>query len=215
MKGIEIIQTQDGSPTLYVQELDEHYHSTHGALQESLHVFIDAGFKRMQCEISGELKVLEIGFGTGMNCMNTLLNSNGEVLYYGVEAKPLSWDLVQQLKMFEEEEFQFLHECNWEEVHAITSKFRVKKLEGKVQSFSLADTVHLIYFDAFGFRAQEEMWTPDIFSKLFSVLAPGGCLVTYSSKGVVRRAMQSVGFEVEKLPGPKGKREMVRAWKKA
>jgi len=210
----------DGSTTLRVLDWDEPYHSRHGAIQESKYVFIEQGL--MHCP-AGKIKVLEMGFGTGLNALLTLLNSRQykkEVTYFGVEAFPLTeeeWKRMNYLELLAAKD----HEPFWSDMHTakadtwvqITPEFRFQRAQLEFQNFSSDPQYHLIYFDAFGPKVQPELWDASIFEKMFHALLPGGILVTYCSKGAVRRCMQEVGFKVEKLPGPPGKREMLRAVK--
>lgn len=214
--------TADGSHTLYVEGLDETYHSKHGAIQEAEHVFISAGLDYFT-ELN--LNVLEVGFGTGLNTFLTLLSAqkkNIKVNYTGIEAYPLSDEIIQQLNYTDElnstkeeqELFQKLHEVEWESVQKITPYFNLIKWEVDLTEFKAEQQFDLIYFDAFGPRVQPEMWTKEIFEKMYTALNPNGILVTYCAKGSVKRTLKEVGFEIEALPGPPGKREMTRAVKK-
>lgn len=222
----EIIKTGDGSTTIHLPEWGESYHSKHGAIAEALHVFIDKGFSFQLDHIPGEgLNILEIGFGTGLNAYLTLMESvkrNVSVQYKGVEAYPVDREELDHLNYKDafsgegsEDVFQRLHDAPWNELCQITSSFSLYKQQAFFKDIEDQEVFDLIYFDAFGPRVQPELWTEAIFEKMYSALKPGGCLVTYSAKGSVRRAMQSVGFEVERLPGPPGKREMLRALKNA
>lgn len=216
---IEIKVTGDGSPTLYLNELDEHYHSTFGAVQESQHVFIGAGFNYCTAK---ELSVLEIGFGTGLNCLLTLLaclESGQSVRYTAVEKFPLPsdiWEKLDYLKPFPKanpELFPLLHSVSWNSKERIHSHFDLHKIETDLLQIDPATLplVDLVYFDAFSPEKQPELWRQSIFEMLFGRMNVGGILVTYCAKGVVRRTLQSVGFRVERIPGPPGKREMLRA----
>ncbi len=220
----EIITTADGSKTIHLVDWNENYHSTHGAIQEANHVFIKHGLLFF---VEGfpdtiPIKILEIGFGTGLNTFITLSVSetlNVAIDYVGVEAFPVSSEELQalnyseQLDVAKSDKFEKMHETSWNEKHNITQIFSL--IKQKKLFFDIVDKeqYHLIYFDAFGARVQPELWTEGMFQKMFDALLPNGILVTYSAKGSVRRAMQSVGFTVEKLPGPPGKREMLRAAK--
>ncbi|MBL7889407.1 MAG: tRNA (5-methylaminomethyl-2-thiouridine)(34)-methyltransferase MnmD [Bacteroidia bacterium] len=216
----EIIQTADGSHSLYLKELDEHYHSVHGAIQEGIHVFINAGLQACNKE---KISILEIGLGTGLNALLTLMEVerfNKQVHYTAIEAFPLEEQLINQLNYVQvlnagtlREQFERMHTSAWGEEQPLNNKFTLLKLKGQLQTTVFPATYDLIYFDAFGPRVQPEMWTEEIFSKMFTVLAPGGMLVTYCAKGEVKRTLKKVGFVVETLPGPPGKREMVRARK--
>lgn len=223
----KIITTSDGSKTIQLVDLNEQYHSTHGALQESQHVFIKSGLQHV-LSLNNHLKsisILEIGFGTGLNAMATLQESTYKkvtINYVGVEAYPVLNDELSDLNYGvhftidnSEVLFQDIHKCTWDKSHKITPHFFLEKQQKLFSEISDKNCFNLIYFDAFGFRVQPEHWTEAIFIKMFDALKPGGVLVTYSAKGSVRRAMQAVGFTVERLPGPPGKREMLRALKEA
>ncbi len=213
--------------TIHLPEWGESYHSKHGAIAEALHVFIATGFSHKLDHIGGnDLNILEIGFGTGLNAFLTLLEAqkkNIRIFYKGVEAYPVGREELDNLNFgegFSEEErvkdvFMKLHELPWNESCNVTSDFTLFKQQAYFKDIEDQEVFDLIYFDAFGPRVQPELWTEDIFLKMHRALKPDGCLVTYSAKGAVRRAMQSVGFEVERLPGPPGKREMLRARKKS
>ncbi|MDO6759039.1 tRNA (5-methylaminomethyl-2-thiouridine)(34)-methyltransferase MnmD [Tamlana sp. 2_MG-2023] len=224
----EIIITSDGSSTIHIPDWDEQYHSKHGAIQEAYHVFIKHGlqhvFESHLCsEISQNLSILEIGFGTGLNAFITLIESEKLKLpihYYGVEAYPVSAEEVSKLNYVSElnsEEknnlFDAIHKVSWEASHDIKNDFTLTKQQKFFDEIDDVNKHNLIYFDAFGARVQPELWTEDIFAIMYKALKPNGVLVTYAAKGSVRRAMQAVGFIVERLPGPPGKREMLRATK--
>ncbi len=212
--------TDDGSTTIHLPEWDEQYHSKHGAIQEAYHVFIKAGFEQFNQQ---ELAILEIGFGTGLNCFITYLEAKKasvNVIYEGVEAFPVSIEeihalnYVTRLKATSSKAiFNAMHQVSWNKKHALTKQFSLLKRKQKFDEVKDKNTFDLIYFDAFGARVQPELWTEEIFKKMFLALKKKGILVTYSAKGSVRRAMQAVGFKVERLEGPPGKREMLRATK--
>ena len=217
----KVILTSDGSKTIYIPEWDESYHSRHGAVQEANHVFIDKGLHHLiNSKLLKEINVLEIGFGTGLNAFLTALVAKQvkvKVNYTGIEAYPVTNDELlalnytktnNEVKLFKE-----LHQVSWEENHEISEFFILKKCQKFIQEIDIISSFNLIYFDAFGARVQPELWTEQIFEIMFHALKKNGVLVTYAAKGSVRRAMQSVGFTVEKLPGPPGKREMLRAVK--
>ena len=223
----EIIITSDGSTTIHIPEWNEQYHSKHGAIQEAKHVFIKKGLEfynaEKESQSNNEIAILEIGFGTGLNAFITLLEAqNQKVNYVGVEAYPVADDEIQKLNYVKEleaekfnNEFQKIHETSWETKHNITPNFSLTKRKQFFEDITDKDSFNLIYFDAFGARVQPDLWTENIFKKMFEALKSGGVLVTYAAKGSVRRAMQSVGFSVERLEGPPGKREMLRAVKQA
>ncbi|WP_437396970.1 tRNA (5-methylaminomethyl-2-thiouridine)(34)-methyltransferase MnmD [Flagellimonas lutimaris] len=215
-----IITTGDGSKTIQIEDWDEQYHSKHGAVQEAYHVFIEHGLRLFQNE---KINLLEIGFGTGLNAFITLLEAPKQQLsidYVGVEAFPVSkeevgaLDYCQQLDANNHKEaFQKMHGSLWEETISITPDFSLLKQKKDFKEIDEENLFNLIYFDAFGARVQPELWTEEIFLKMYQALKENGVLVTYAAKGSVRRAMQAVGFTVERLPGPPGKREMLRAKK--
>jgi tRNA U34 5-methylaminomethyl-2-thiouridine-forming methyltransferase MnmC len=225
-----IIKTADGSHSLFVEELNEHYHSIHGAIQESKHVFIDAGLKPFISDSTASfsigkeaLAILEIGLGTGLNAMLTYIEtqrSDIKIHYTAIEAYPVSADLIDQLNYVEllndqnlQPVYTTIHACEWGMPVALSNQFTILKIKNTLQDTVLENRYHLIYFDAFGPGVQPEMWTEEIFAKLYAVVESGGCLVTYCAKGEVKRTLKRVGFTVESLPGPPGKREMVRARK--
>jgi tRNA U34 5-methylaminomethyl-2-thiouridine-forming methyltransferase MnmC len=207
--------TEDGSHTLYLPEMDEHYHSVHGAIQESRHVFIDAGFEACTAE---QPRVFEVGFGTGLNTLLTAIEAGKrgrKVRYTSVELYPLALEQALMLnygKMLEEEElFANLHQTAWNESVAVNNSFDLRKIEADFASMPMAENEYdLIYFDAFAPNKQADLWQPEIFDRLFRSLKPDGIFVTYCAKGVVRRMLQTSGFVVERLPGPPGKHEMLR-----
>lgn len=214
----EIIITSDGSTTIHLPDWNEQYHSKHGAIQEAKHVFIKNGLNIVS---SNEISILEIGFGTGLNCFITLLESDKTIDYVGVEAYPVAKEEVEKLNYVSElhtekhkHVFEKIHSTLWEEKQQITDNFYLTKRKQFFKDICDKNYFDIIYFDAFGARVQPELWTEEIFSKMFNALKPNGILVTYSAKGSVRRAMQTVGFSVERLKGPPGKREMLRGIKK-
>ena len=206
-----------------MEEWREQYHSTHGAIQESRHVFIDSGFSYLLPSIEEKpLRILEFGFGTGLNALLTCLESNkfeSPVHYTGIEAFPVSEDELKVLNYCDllgtgHEIFKKLHEVSWEVDAEVNTNFTLKKIRTRFESFNSDCKFHIIYYDAFGARVQPELWTREFFEKIYSLLEKDGILVTYSSKGSVRRAMTEIGYEVERLQGPPGKRHMLRASKK-
>ncbi|MBK5214822.1 MAG: tRNA (5-methylaminomethyl-2-thiouridine)(34)-methyltransferase MnmD [Flavobacteriaceae bacterium] len=221
MKRI-LLKTGDGSYTLHIQEWDEQYHSKHGAINEALHVFIKEGLYHWSAKNpSPEISIMEIGFGTGLNAFLSFLEtekSNFRIDYTGVEAYPLSITEIQQLNYTSllnasEEKFLQLHNVSWEEKHSISENFLLTKQQQFFSEINTKNKFDLIYFDAFGIRVQPELWTEEIFQKMHDALKPNGVLVTYAANGNARRAMQAVGFNVERLPGPPGKKEMLRGTK--
>lgn len=216
----EIIQTKDGSTTIQIKEWDECYHSKHGAIQEAKHVFIKNGLSLFK---DREVSILEIGFGTGLNSFITFLEAkkmNQLIDYVGVEAYPVSVEELSLMNYVEELDavpekmiFEKIHQCSWEEKTTISNHFLITKRKQLFQEINDFEKYDLIYFDAFGYRVQPELWSTTIFKKMFDALKKNGVLVTYAARGVVKRSMIEVGFKVEKLEGPPGKREMFRAIK--
>jgi len=227
----KIITTSDGSKTIQIEDWNEQYHSIHGALQEANHVFIKHGllfflesYRPSLDSPSGATNILEIGFGTGLNAFLTLIKSEAlkqHIEYVGIEAYPVEAFEIEQLNYIElispahKVEFEKLHDVTWEEQHRIASHFQIEKQQKFFKDIIIENSFDIIYFDAFGARVQPDLWTEDIFAIMFRALKNNGVLVTYSAKGSVRRAMEAVGFMVERLPGPPGKREMLRAQKKS
>jgi tRNA U34 5-methylaminomethyl-2-thiouridine-forming methyltransferase MnmC len=217
----EIITTLDGSTTIHLPELNESYHSKHGAIQEAYHVFIKNGLSLFQRE---SVAILEIGFGTGLNALITFIESqknNQSIDYVGVEAYPVAFDEAMKMNYATELHatnsiavFQKMHECNWEEKQILSDHFSLLKRQQFFEAISDQNTFDLIYFDAFGFRVQPELWSLDIFKKMLAALKSEGVLVTYACRTSIKNAMKEAGFIVEKLPGAPGKREMLRASKK-
>ena len=217
---MKLEQTADGSYTLYVPELDEHYHSIKGALTESQHIFIDMGLKHSSVNSP---KILEIGLGTGLNCILTLLEaeeSQRHIHYTGIERYPLNEEIIRKLDYpsmignKHEEKYLAIHQTPWEEDIHLSPWFTLHKIEGDFTHYTFENKYDIIYFDAFAPEKQPEMWEQSLFDNLYNVLNEGGILTTYCAKGVVRRMLQTAGFKVERLPGPPGgKREILRATK--
>ncbi|MDR2118435.1 MAG: tRNA (5-methylaminomethyl-2-thiouridine)(34)-methyltransferase MnmD [Tannerellaceae bacterium] len=217
---LEIQPTADGSDTLFVAELNEHYHSVHGAIQESMHVFIGAGLHSLPLP-KDRIRVLEIGFGTGLNALLTLLEAEKMTIphieYHAVELYPLPRELTDalhyeaQLCPGRKGVWAALHDAPWDASTAITSRFVLHKIKGDSNCCKLPPSIDLVYFDAFAPEKQPEMWNPEIFGALYENMADGGLLTTYCAKGSVRRMMEKAGYSVERIPGPPGKREMLRA----
>lgn len=216
MKRI-IERTDDGSATLFVPELNEHYHSVKGARTESQHIFIDMGLKAVSAI---EPRVLEIGFGTGLNALLTLETAEREkrhVHYTGIELYPLAWEEVDALHYSDNPLFQVLHQLPWKTAADVTPYFNLLKVQADARLLNEENSSHyfdVIYFDAFAPEKQPEMWSEQLFCNLYACLNEGGVLTTYCAKGIIRRLLQAVGFKVERLPGPPGgKREILRASK--
>ena len=217
----EIIVTEDGSTTIHIPEWNEQYHSKHGAIQEAKHVFLKSGLHLFH---NREIQLLEVGFGTGLNCLLTLLELESfelEVNYVGVEAYPVVKEELDKLNYTDTLNhdqaavlFNTLHQSEWEKSITVTDRLKLTKRKQLFSDIKDKNTFDLVYFDAFGARVQPELWTVAIFKIMYEAMKKNGVLVTYSAKGSVRRAMQEVGFVVERLPGPPGKREMLRCTKK-
>ena len=218
----ELIVTGDGSHSLFIPGMEVSYHSWHGAIQESQHIFIEAGLRPL-LEKHTELSIFEMGFGTGLNALLTyraIEDHPVKIYYEAIETNPLDLSIASCLNyanVLHRPDLQptltQLHECNWDSPHPLSERFYFYKRRVSMNDILLTATFHLIYFDAFDPVAQPELWTTDVFSKLYKAMVPGGVLLTYCSKGIVRRAMQEAGLAVEKIPGPPGKREIVRATK--
>jgi tRNA U34 5-methylaminomethyl-2-thiouridine-forming methyltransferase MnmC len=217
-----IITTGDGSKTIHLPDWNENYHSSHGAVQEAKHVFLKHGLDLFLGK--SEIHILEIGFGTGLNSILTLeaaLQSDTHIYYDGLEAFPITKEEMVALEYenllttdFLKNQYKEIHATPWDIPQTITTTFTLTKIHETLQNqYFIPNTYDLIYFDAFGPRVQETMWTPEIFQKLYDSLKTGGYLVTYCAKGQVKRDLKSVGFNVETLPGPPGKREMTRGRK--
>lgn len=220
---LKLETTQDGTKTFYLPQLNEHYHSTKGALNEALHVFINSGLLHHP---SKHLNILEVGFGTGLNAFLTLLETQKDeslfVNYNAIELFPLSSQHIRLLNYPQliapdyEDAFHQLHDVEWNEDISITSNFSLHKIESDLTKDLTTigkEMFDVVYFDAFGPNKQPEMWSEDIFIKIKLASKQNCIIVTYSSKGSVRRIMQDIGLIVEKIPGPPGKREMLRATK--
>ena len=203
----EVVKTADGSKTIRLVDLDENYHSRHGALQEAEHVFIHNGILAFKHE--KHLSIFEMGFGTGLNAFLTCLYS----LENDLKINQLDYDSLKGNDY--SSIFNKIHSTSWDEKNEINSNFALTKIENKIQNFSFQNEKYdIVYYDAFGPRAQQEMWSLEIFQKLYTSIKEGGFLVTYCAKGQVKRDLKTAGFNIEALPGPPGKREMTRAWKR-
>lgn len=222
---LEIRQTKDGSNTLYVPALDEHYHSVHGALQESQHVFIKHGLEHV-LQFRKDIKILEVGFGTGLNAILTYpfaLAQKAFVQYDTLEKHPLQENVVEQLHFDNvilnpelQDVFRLMHKAPWNEPVDLIPYFTLQKIHETLEEFVAPQAYYdLIYFDAFAPEKQPELWSDEMFRKLYKATRPGGVLVTYCAKGSFKRSLKAAGFEVEALPGPPGKREMTRGLKPA
>ncbi len=215
----QLIITSDNSHTIYVPELNEHYHSVHGAVQESDIVFIINGLSALE---KTEISILEIGFGTGLNAILTLKYATQKKLkinYTAVEKYPITADFVMLLNYpetvgIEKQQFKTIHDCKWNSPIEINPNFILRKLHTDLLEFRPENSVYdLIYFDAFAPEKQPNLWTSTVFKTLYAALMPNGILCTYSAKGTVKQALRSAGFDVTRLAGPPGKRHVLRAKK--
>lgn len=213
---LEIRTTRDGSTTLFVPELNENYHSVHGAETESLWVYIQEGFDKLP----GPLNILEIGFGTGLNALLTVIaieTSHKQVHYTTLETFPIKQEILNELKFnslaTHKSLFNQIHDAPWGVESLINNNFTLLKLNKSLQEAELQGQYNLVYFDAFAPEKQSEMWELPVFEKLFNHMQPAGMLVTYCAKGVVKRTLKAAGFNVIGVPGPPGKREMTVAIK--
>ena len=218
---IEILITEDGSSSLRRKDLQEGYHSTHGAIAESQHIFINAGLKNI--ERKPLINILEIGFGTGLNALLTCefaIKEKQNIFYQTIEKYPLPKEITSKLNYGKilnmEDEFEMLHSINWEENNNLNTYFEIRKTAQAAEETSYKENFFdLIYFDAFAPQFEEKLWQKEVFDKLFLSMKVNACLVTYCCKGEVKRTLKASGFQIEKLPGPKGKREILRAKKLA
>jgi tRNA U34 5-methylaminomethyl-2-thiouridine-forming methyltransferase MnmC len=221
---VEIIVSGDGSHTLFVPGLKEHYHSVYGAINESRHIFIEAGLNFIS-QKTEKVNILEIGFGTGLNALLTCIEAEKKNLlvnYSAIELYPLNEDVFSRLNYSDQIQypnvkdiFKKLHHCSWDQEVFFSDYFSLKKMKISLRDYiPVNQYFDLIYFDAFGPDVQPEMWTIEGFNKMAFALRKGGVLVTYSTKGTVKRNLKEAGFIIEKLPGPMGKREILRATRK-
>ncbi len=214
-----LVISGDGSHTLFVPDLGEHYHSLHGAVQESMHVFIREGllYSRLR-----EAEVFEVGFGTGLNALLTLksvMEQGISVRYFSLEKYPLrreEWSRLNYAEIFPAMMKGIpavIHECPWNEDCEIYPGFILHKIRADLKTYTFNISPNLVYFDAFSPDVQPGLWSPEIFAGIYSAMRPGGILTTYSAKGSIRRILEACGFRTEKVKGPPGKREMLRAAK--
>ena len=223
-KEIILETTADGSHTLYVPDLNEHYHSMNGAIQESQHVYLDAGlsyyinthYQAKSKELQTEIQVLEFGFGTGLNAFLTALEAEKrkiKIRYVALEKYPLSQEITDKLNYSPANQslFQQIHQSSWGNPVQVTPYFNLQKLRIDFSLFNFPNRYDVVYFDAFAPDKQPEVWSQELFDKIFPAMNRGGVLTTYCAKGSIRRMMQQAGFTVERIPGAAGKREMLRA----
>jgi len=222
---MKVVETNDGSSTIVLEEFGITYHSKHGALQESNHVFIDAGLNYyLQHSPGKDVRIFEMGFGSGLNCLLTYAGTSGlsvNVHYTALDLYPLPGDIWRQLNYCKlaavesySDIFTSMHMSNWNNESQLSSRFALSKVIGDIRNFSTRQLYDVVYFDAFSQESNPDQWTAEVFSSIYNSVSDNGLLVTYSSKVIVRRALEQAGFLVQKIPGPYGKREIVRALKK-
>ena len=218
---VELIRTSDGSDSLFVPELDETYHSKHGALTESQHVFIDNGYIAASNRFEN-IRLFEVGFGTGLNAFLTMQKAKSlqcTTEYNAIELYPLSKIILRRFNQNSEGDFNIeallsMHNCSWDQLIQLNPYFQLRKIQADFLDYQMNGQFNLIYFDAFAPEKQIDMWSKDIFERLYNALEKGGILTTYCVKGIVKRRLKEIGFTIERLPGPLGgKREMLRATK--
>lgn len=216
---LKVISTSDGSSTIYVPELDEYYHSAFGAVSESEHVFIKNGYKKTT---ANPLRIFELGFGTGLNALLTLAESEKDkkiVEYVSVEKYPLGKEIIEQINYGrivgsgKENCFSLIHDCEWDKPCLINDNFSLHKINSDIRDVEGDRVFDLVYYDAFAPGKQADMWTFDLLSRVCSFLDKGGVFVTYSAMGQLKRDLIKLGFDVENPEGPAGKREITRAVK--
>ncbi len=221
MKEDKIYITADGSHSIQSAEFEVSYHSKYGAIQEAYHVFINAAL-RFKAVIQKDISILEVGFGTGLNAFVTLLEAlkrNINISYTGLEAFPISIEHATSLNypklldQTQEQLFLEMHRSAWNTPITLHEQFLFEKQLVKIESIDFREQFDIIYFDAFAPGAQPELWTAEVMEKMYQALKENGILTTYCAKGSVKRTLKKVGFTIEALPGPPGKREMTRALK--
>lgn len=219
MLSRKIIPTADGSHTLYVPELNEHYHSTHGAIQESTHVFIRNGIHHLKTD---SITILEAGFGTGLNAYLTLVDACvnlRQIFYHTIEKYPLKTDEVRLLNYPNEisfpqpELFEKLHIADWDKMCDITPYFKIHKHRCGFDQVDFEELADIVFYDAFAPDVQPDLWEEGVLRRFFNALKPGRILVTYCVKGSVKQALRNIGFTIKRLPGPPGKHQMLQATK--
>lgn len=216
----EIIKTADGSVTIHIPEMKESYHSKFGAIQEAQHVYIQNGLAMFEGK---DIDILECGFGTGLNAFMTFLEaqkSGQQIKYTGVEAYPVSEEEIAQLNYVNELQapnckdfFVKMHTDPWGDEVKVSENFTLTKRQQHFQEIEDVNLYDLVYYDAFGYHAQPELWGEDIFRRVYTALKPNGVLITYACRTVIKNAMTAAGFTVKKLAGPPGKREILQAIK--
>ena len=217
----ELYKTKNGEFTLYLKDIDETYHSRDGAISESEYVFIEQGLKRIAIDNTAMIKVLEIGFGTGLNALLSARYAHAnqrEIEYHTIEPYPVPMPIVDLLNYSNDDNeivfFQRLHEIEWDKEIAVSTFFKIQKIKAKLQELTLPlNHYDLIFFDAFAPRKQSEMWDISIFNQLYSCLKNNGLLTTYSAAGQFKRNLKNCGFNIINPPGANGKREMTIGFK--
>lgn len=217
----KVIDTGDGSKTLFIPEMDEQYHSVNGAITESNHVYLCAGYKHHKSDVP---IIFEVGFGTGLNALLTAVEAEKQkrkTTYITIEKFPLDLELIQQLnygKLISDKAeilFSLIHDAKWGEEILISDYFKILKIEGDLTQFKF-NTIpkfDIIYFDAFGPEKQPSMWNRDVFTNIYEASADDAVFITYSAKGEIRRQLRDCGYFMERIPGPPGKRQMLRGTK--
>lgn len=214
-----LFNTNDGSQTIYSEQFNEHYHSTFGALSESLHVYIEAGLNYSNLK---NISIFEVGLGTGLNAILTLIESkkrNIMINYTAIELYPLDIQIIEKLNYHhfltkqQYNKFRLMHTSDWNKEISIDSTFTLTKIKADLNNYNLPTHYDIIYYDAFSPDTQPEMWTLETFNKIYNSTKRGGFLTTYSSKGLVKNNLRNAGFKVTRLPGPKGKHHIIRAEK--
>ena len=216
---MKIVQTEDASHSLFSEQYKEHYHSLFGAIAESQHIFIDAGLKQIKKD---NICIFEMGLGTGLNALLTRKYAddyNKKIIYTSIEKHLLPEAIYSRLNYAKElavpnSYFTEIHTAPLGKEIVLSEKFVLEKIEGDIREFSHQKKYDLVYYDAFSPDTQANLWTKDIFQSLFNCMNSNALFLTYSVKGTVKRALKEVGFMIEKIPGPKGKREILRAYKK-
>ena len=211
----KLVITNDGSHSIFNSKINECYHSKHGSIVEAEHVFIKHGLSAVN---KTKLNILEVGFGTGLNALLTYQKTSQRsinVNYHTIETHPIEEKIYKQLNFtdligLEQEDLLKIHNCSWDVEHVISPYFKIKKNHTALEKYNTDIRFDIIYFDAFSPDKQEELWTKKIFENMYKILKNDGFLVTYCAKGIVKRTMKSVGFEVVVLDGPPGKRQMTR-----
>ncbi len=216
---LTIINTADGNPTLYSEEFTSHYHSMHGSVAESNYIFIEQNLAYYVLQHQPAIiHIFELGFGTGLNAYLAAEFASQHkisIVYHTIELYPVPLDIIEKLvfNIFDIKLYKSLHAAPWETETIITPTFTLHKHEGNFLNYSLPNYYHLFFMDAFGPVQQPEMWEPAMLQKIYDSLLPSGIMTTFSARGNFRRYLQTLGFTVERLPGPKGKRHITRAVK--